>query len=151
LARERAALGDDADLFATPHDHAVIVEDAGEDLLGGDDKIQTLVASEEISGFTSSFPPIESRNEVRGHSPFFPLLVFLRDVNRKLTYYSPNSRLHLAVQLPELVALSHKQDMRITLSQRRSLKLFGKLFQYNTLRTQVLCVSIFRHPSFWFL
>jgi hypothetical protein len=64
LARERAALGDDADLFATPHDHAVIVEDAGEDLLGGDDKIQTLVASEEISGFTSSFPPIESRNEV---------------------------------------------------------------------------------------
>jgi len=62
LARERAALGDDADLFATPHDHAVTIEDVGEDLLG--DKVQTLVASEEISGFASSFPPIESRNKV---------------------------------------------------------------------------------------
>ena len=67
MARERAALGDDANLFVTPHDHAVTIEDVGEDLLGGDDKIQTLVASEEISGFASSFPPIESRNEVRGH------------------------------------------------------------------------------------
>jgi hypothetical protein len=64
LARERAALGDDANLFVTPHDHAVTIEDVGEDLLGGDDKIQTLVASEEMSGFASSFPPIESRNEV---------------------------------------------------------------------------------------
>lgn len=62
LARERAALGDDADQFATPNDQAATVE--GDDLLGGDDYVQQ-GGSAEISGFESSFPAIDTQNEVR--------------------------------------------------------------------------------------
>ncbi|KAL1987487.1 hypothetical protein VTN96DRAFT_3414 [Rasamsonia emersonii] len=66
LARERALLGDDADQFATPNDHAATsaaVEDTNDDLLGGGDNVQTTAASEEISGFESSFPAIDTQNE----------------------------------------------------------------------------------------
>lgn len=65
LARERAILGDDADQFATPNDRAAVVEDADDDLLGGGDHQQTTAASEDISGFESSFPAIDTQNEVR--------------------------------------------------------------------------------------
>lgn len=63
LARERAALGDDADQFATPNDQAATVED--DDLLGGDDYVPQQGGSAEISGFESSFPAIDTQNEVR--------------------------------------------------------------------------------------
>lgn len=63
LARERAALGDDADQFATPNDQAATVED--DDLLGGDDYVPQQGASAEISGFESSFPAIDTQNEVQ--------------------------------------------------------------------------------------
>ncbi|OKL59203.1 hypothetical protein UA08_05925 [Talaromyces atroroseus] len=62
LARERAALGDDADQFATPNDQAATADD--NDLLGGDDIVAQQPASEEISGFESSFPAIDTQNEV---------------------------------------------------------------------------------------
>jgi hypothetical protein len=68
LARERAALGDDADLFATPNDHvtsSAMVGNANDDLLGGEESIPTQVPSKEISGFESSFPDIETQNQVR--------------------------------------------------------------------------------------
>ncbi|GAM40739.1 hypothetical protein TCE0_039f13323 [Talaromyces pinophilus] len=61
LARERAALGDDADQFATPNDQAATVED--DDLLGGDDYVPQQGGSAEISGFESSFPAIDTQNE----------------------------------------------------------------------------------------
>ena len=63
LARERAALGDDADQFATPNDQALNVAD--DDLLGGNDYVPQQGGSEEISGFESSFPAIDTQNEVR--------------------------------------------------------------------------------------
>lgn len=62
LARERAALGDDAAQFATPNDQAATVGD--DDLLGGDEFVPQQGASEEISGFESSFPAIDTQNEV---------------------------------------------------------------------------------------
>ncbi|KAL1954952.1 hypothetical protein VTO42DRAFT_410 [Malbranchea cinnamomea] len=66
LARERAALGDDADQFATPNDHniskAARVDD--DDLLGGDDnQLQSSHPEEDTAQFESSFPAIESQNE----------------------------------------------------------------------------------------
>jgi Clathrin light chain len=67
LARERAALGDDADLFATLNDHAppsAMLEDANDDLLGVGDDTQTHVTSADVSGFESSFPAIETQNQV---------------------------------------------------------------------------------------
>ncbi|KAL2001920.1 hypothetical protein VTN02DRAFT_978 [Thermoascus thermophilus] len=70
LARERAVLGDDAAEFATPDDHitaSALVEDVNDDLLGGGDNVEvTNPTSEEVSGFESSFPPIETQNEQVG-------------------------------------------------------------------------------------
>lgn len=63
LARERAALGEDADQFATPNDLTATAEDE-DDLIGGNDAAPQ-VGSEELSGFESSFPAIETGNEVR--------------------------------------------------------------------------------------
>lgn len=69
LDRERAALGDDADLFATPGDNVATVEDGEEDLLGGDMSTPPTASGahdEDISGFESSFPAIDNRNEQVG-------------------------------------------------------------------------------------
>ncbi|KAF2232182.1 hypothetical protein EV356DRAFT_505580 [Viridothelium virens] len=67
LSRERAALGEDADQFATPADNAATVEDGEDDLLGGGGTdFQTggsSMGQEEMSGFESSFPAIDSGNE----------------------------------------------------------------------------------------
>ena len=59
LTRERAALGDDATLFASGNDSAAFVEDGDDDLLGGDGG-----NNEEIHEFQSSFPAIDTRNDV---------------------------------------------------------------------------------------
>ena len=67
LARERAVLGDDAEQFATPQDHVANTDGANagdDDLLGGADETPA-GAAPEISGFESSFPAIETQNEVR--------------------------------------------------------------------------------------
>ncbi|KAG2027133.1 hypothetical protein GB937_000871 [Aspergillus fischeri] len=62
LARERAILGDDAEQFATAQDH--VATDIGDDLLGGaEGAVVGEAAPEEISGFESSFPAIETQNE----------------------------------------------------------------------------------------
>jgi hypothetical protein len=70
LARERALLGDDADQFATPNDHTAVVEDANDDLLDGGEYQRTTAASDEISGFESSFPAIDTQNEVCSSWPW---------------------------------------------------------------------------------
>lgn len=51
-------LGDDADQFATGHDNAAFVEDGDDDLLGGGG------GGEEVTEFESSFPAIDTRNDV---------------------------------------------------------------------------------------
>ena len=74
LDRERAALGEDADLFATTDDHRATnttVEDGDDDLLGGEDSApvhQGQSAGDDLDGFESSFPAISTQNEVRTHS-----------------------------------------------------------------------------------
>jgi hypothetical protein len=65
LSRERALLGDDADQFASENDKLATVEDGEDDLLGGDFGGQANVGSQEMSGFESSFPAIDTTNEVR--------------------------------------------------------------------------------------
>lgn len=66
LDRERAALGDDADLFASSGDNIASVEDVGEDdLLGGGSSYPT-DGHNDMSGFESSFPAIDDTNEVGG-------------------------------------------------------------------------------------
>lgn len=59
LARERAALGEDAEQFATAQDH--VAGNAGvadDDLLGGGD-----APAEEIGQFESSFPSVEAQTQ----------------------------------------------------------------------------------------
>jgi hypothetical protein len=64
LERERAALGDDADFFVSDGDNLAPVQSAGgDDLLGGGD-YPTDGAKDELSGFESSFPAIDTTNEV---------------------------------------------------------------------------------------
>ncbi|KAJ5549839.1 Clathrin light chain [Penicillium sp. DV-2018c] len=59
LARERAALGEDADQFATTHDDVADHTVGGDDdLLGGGDE-----PVEEIGQFESSFPSVETQNQ----------------------------------------------------------------------------------------
>ncbi len=57
LARERALLGEDATQFASGNDNAAFVEDGDDDLLGGG-------GGGEIDEFQSSFPAIDTRNNV---------------------------------------------------------------------------------------
>lgn len=66
LARERAMLGDDAEQFATSQDHVATTENVDDDdLLGGAEAAPSgSPAREEISGFESSFPALETQNEV---------------------------------------------------------------------------------------
>ncbi|KAF2453972.1 clathrin light chain [Lineolata rhizophorae] len=71
LSRERAALGDDANQFASPGDSrlATTVEDApdgdlDDDLLGGGGTVGgDGAAQEEMRGFEESFPAIDAGNE----------------------------------------------------------------------------------------
>jgi len=74
LTRERAILGDDAAQFAGPGDHAgqaTTVEDGEEDLLGGDYSNGGPInggdhtGGQDLTDFESSFPAIDTRNEVQ--------------------------------------------------------------------------------------
>jgi hypothetical protein len=66
LERERAVLGEDAAQFATPQDNLATVEDAGDDdLLGGGGGSYDADGTDEITGFESSFPAIDTTNDVR--------------------------------------------------------------------------------------
>lgn len=64
LDRERALLGDDAAQFASENDKLATVEDGDDDLLGGDTSFQANTGSQEMEGFESSFPAIDTTNEV---------------------------------------------------------------------------------------
>ncbi|PWY87186.1 clathrin light chain [Aspergillus sclerotioniger CBS 115572] len=65
LARERAMLGDDAEQFATPQDHVAADDVNNDDLLGGADIAPAAgdVEPQEIAGFESSFPALDTQNE----------------------------------------------------------------------------------------
>ncbi|PYH34484.1 clathrin light chain CLC1 [Aspergillus neoniger CBS 115656] len=65
LARERAMLGDDAEQFATPQDHVADDINNDDDLLEGADAAPSAggVEPQEISGFESSFPALDTQNE----------------------------------------------------------------------------------------
>ncbi len=68
LTRERAALGDDAALFASSNDHAATVQDGEHDLLGdGGNCEEVKHGGEEITEFESSFPAVDSNNNVGLH------------------------------------------------------------------------------------
>jgi len=76
LDRERALLGDDADLFATSKDQqatVATVEDGDGDLLGGGEDYSgghaTSGGVDELNGFESSFPAIDTQNDVRSPRP----------------------------------------------------------------------------------
>jgi len=68
LSRERALLGDDADQFASSNDKLATVEDGDDDLLGGGDSSFQAGGGggggEEMMGFESSFPAIDTTNDV---------------------------------------------------------------------------------------
>ena len=66
LARERALLGDDAAQFTTANDKSATVEADDDDLLGGGQSYNGAQAgAEEITDFESSFPAVDTRNDVR--------------------------------------------------------------------------------------
>ncbi|KAI1628879.1 clathrin light chain [Exophiala viscosa] len=77
LERERALLGEDADLFAAnDKPGAATVQDGDDDLLGGDDGDFTSApahpsggAQDDLDDFESSFPAIDTRNEVCIYDP----------------------------------------------------------------------------------
>ena len=64
LTRERAALGEDAAQFSTTGDHNATLQDDDDDLLGGGDYSGANVGGEEITEFESSFPTIDTHNDV---------------------------------------------------------------------------------------
>ena len=65
MTRERAALGDDAAQFASADDNAATVEDGEDDLLGGGGSYGGgHNGGEEITEFESSFPAMDTQNEV---------------------------------------------------------------------------------------
>ncbi|OJJ44104.1 hypothetical protein ASPZODRAFT_72233 [Penicilliopsis zonata CBS 506.65] len=66
LARERAALGEDADQFATPQDHVATAQSQNaldDDLLGGSMGAPIETAAADSTAFESSFPAIDTSNE----------------------------------------------------------------------------------------
>ena len=67
MSREKALLGDDADQFTTGNDNAAFVEDDDDDLLGGGGGAGISGGDEEVTEFESSYPAIDTRNEVRYH------------------------------------------------------------------------------------
>ncbi|KAF7196335.1 Clathrin light chain [Pseudocercospora fuligena] len=66
LARERAALGDDAEMFTTSADNAATVADVDEDdddLLGGGGGGSAPANGDMMGDFESSFPAVDTSNE----------------------------------------------------------------------------------------
>ena len=65
MTRERAALGDDAAQFASSGDNAATIEEDDDDLLGGGGSYGGGNAgNEDVTEFESSFPAMDTRNEV---------------------------------------------------------------------------------------
>lgn len=64
LTRERAALGEDAAIFANPGDNTATVQDGDDDLLGGGDYNEGQAGGQEITEFESSFPAVDTSNDV---------------------------------------------------------------------------------------
>lgn len=68
ITRERAALGADADLFSSGNDaRQTTVEDGDDDLLGGNfsgGAQQASVAQDDFDTFESSFPAVNTTNDV---------------------------------------------------------------------------------------
>lgn len=67
LARERAALGEDAELFSGNDTRQTTVEDGDDDLLGGDfsgSAPQQSAGQEDLDMFESSFPAVDTTNDV---------------------------------------------------------------------------------------
>lgn len=66
MARERAALGEDAAQFAAAGDNTATVEDGDDDLLGGGGGSYggAPAGGEEITEFESSFPAMDTQNQV---------------------------------------------------------------------------------------
>lgn len=64
LIRERAALGEDAAIFATSGDNTATVQNGDDDLLGGGDYNEGQAGGEEIQEFESSYPAVDTRNDV---------------------------------------------------------------------------------------
>lgn len=69
LARERKALGEDADLFSSGNDtRQTTVEDGDDDLLGGDFSAapahQASGGQDDLDDFESSFPAVDHTNQV---------------------------------------------------------------------------------------
>lgn len=122
LARERAMLGEDADQFATPQDHAAGNEgvEGGDDLLGGRSND---THGEEIGQFESSFPSMETQaqNEVRTSFG-----VLFRDLDYADLKAPPFSELPLMVQSPALALLSLLPGISDPRSPKKSPSLFGK-------------------------
>ena len=94
LARERALLGEDANQFATPQDHSASVEpdNGDDDLLGGAEQ----TAPDELKGFESSFPVVETHNEVCIVVYTFFFFVCLESLRTNGS--TPTSKLHLAAR-----------------------------------------------------
>ena len=70
MSREKALLGEDAEQFVTaddPSKASATLEDGDDDLLGGGEDAFAASASHHqgLSNFESSFPVIETTNEVR--------------------------------------------------------------------------------------
>lgn len=88
--RERALLGEDAELFASTQPGAATVEDGDGDLLGGDDGdfISAPAAdsavgagNDDLNEFESSFPAIDTQNDVCTPPSNFTLCLLLSSLH----------------------------------------------------------------------
>ena len=79
LTRERAALGDDAAQFASAGDNARTMQDGEDDLLGGGGEYDEAGADgEKITEFESSFPAVDTSNDVCGDLSSPPIDLIIR-------------------------------------------------------------------------
>lgn len=80
LSRERALLGDDADQFSSANDNSATVQDADDDLLGGSadyNSAPIIQSGNDMGDFESSFPTIDTNNDVCSLVRKLPLIIFL--------------------------------------------------------------------------
>lgn len=114
LARERAALGDDAQQFTTSEDNTATVEDGGDDdLLGGGMDAPSAPGNgdfghfgDDVGDFESSFPAVDTQNEAVGSGGTI--------TGSSLPYHAPPSGTYEDEGEPEVLReWREKRDMQI--------------------------------------
>lgn len=113
LARERAALGEDAEMFGAGTQRQTTVEDGDDDLLGGDFAPSSKpndTQYDDFDTFESSFPAVDNTNDVSYDLRTFTCYVLTSTLTEHWTWWhnhwldcplsSPDHILHIRICCP---------------------------------------------------